>query len=81
MASAPSNRAGGASGIITVARLMGQTTGAALVAFASPWPSVSPVLALALGAAFAGAASLASFARVWCRSEPKASPSREQIFA
>ena len=65
MASAPPNRAGGASGIVTVARLMGQTLGAALVALCfSLAIGHATVLALGLGAAFAGAASLASFARV-----------------
>ncbi len=65
MASAPANRAGGASGIVTVARLMGQTIGASLVAlcFFLAIPQ-APILAMALGAAFAGAASLASFARL-----------------
>ena len=65
MASAPPNRAGGASGIVTVARLMGQTLGAALVALCfSLAVGHAPIIALALGAAFAGAASAASFARV-----------------
>jgi DHA2 family multidrug resistance protein-like MFS transporter len=65
MASAPPNRAGGASGIVTVARLMGQTLGAALVALCfSLTVGHAPILALGLGAAFAGAASAASFARV-----------------
>jgi DHA2 family multidrug resistance protein-like MFS transporter len=65
MASAPPNRAGGASGIVTVARLMGQTLGAALVALCfSLTAGHAPILALGLGAAFAGAASAASFARV-----------------
>ncbi|HTJ89624.1 MAG TPA: MFS transporter [Acidocella sp.] len=67
MASAPPNRAGGASGIVTVARLMGQTLGAALVALCFSLSFTlghAPILALGLGAAFAGAASAASFARV-----------------
>jgi MFS transporter, DHA2 family, multidrug resistance protein len=65
MASAPPNRAGGASGIVTVARLMGQTLGAALVALCFSFAvGHAPIVALALGAAFAGAASAASFARV-----------------
>ena len=66
MASAPPNRAGGASGIITVARLMGQTTGAALVALCFFLDDHhGPVLALGLGAAFAGAASVASVSRLF----------------
>ena len=65
MASAPPHRAGGASGIVTVARLMGQTIGAALVALCFSFATAhATILALALGAAFAGAASAASFARV-----------------
>jgi DHA2 family multidrug resistance protein-like MFS transporter len=65
MASAPQNRAGGASGIITIARLLGQTTGAALVALCFYLSTHNgPVLALALGAGFAGTASLASFSRM-----------------
>ncbi len=65
MSSAPPNRAGGASGIVTVARLMGQTLGAALVALCFSFAvSDAPILALAIGAAFAGAASVASFARL-----------------
>jgi MFS transporter, DHA2 family, multidrug resistance protein len=65
MASAPANRAGGASGIVTVARLLGQTIGAALVALCFSFAiRHAPILALALGAVFAGAASLASFGRM-----------------
>jgi DHA2 family multidrug resistance protein-like MFS transporter len=65
MASAPANRAGGASGIVTVARLLGQTIGAALVALCFSFAiRHAPILALALGAVFAGAASLASFGRL-----------------
>jgi DHA2 family multidrug resistance protein-like MFS transporter len=65
MASAPPNRAGGASGIVTVARLMGQTLGAVLVALCFSFAAGhATILALALGAAFAGAASAASFVRL-----------------
>src|ERR1700758_2854005 len=65
MQSAPPHRAGGASGIVPVPRLMGQTLGAALVALCfSLAIGHAPILALGLGAVFAGAASAASFARV-----------------
>ena len=64
MSSAPPRRAGGASGVITIARLTGQTIGAALVAFCFFLAGGhGPVLALVLGALFAAAASAASFAR------------------
>jgi len=61
----PPERSGGASGIVATARLVGQTTGAALVAlcFALAGPHGS-VLALAVGAGFAGAAGVASCLRL-----------------
>jgi len=66
MASAPSNRAGGASGVITIARLLGQTLGAALVALCFYLDGrQGGVIALVLGAGFAGAAAMASLARRW----------------
>jgi DHA2 family multidrug resistance protein-like MFS transporter len=66
MSSAPSERSGGASGVIGVARLLGQTSGAALVALCFHYAGVQgSTLALALGAASAGLASVASFARLW----------------
>ncbi len=64
MASAPKERAGGASGIVATARLLGQATGAALVALCFGISNHGASLALWLGAAFAGAGSLASFARL-----------------
>ncbi len=65
MASAPASRSGGASGIVAASRLMGQTTGAALVALCFTLVGVhGATLALALGAGLAGAASLASFSRL-----------------
>jgi DHA2 family multidrug resistance protein-like MFS transporter len=64
MSSAPTRRAGGASGVITIARLFGQTVGAALVAFCFFLSSHhGPFLALVLGAIFAAAASIASLSR------------------
>ncbi len=73
MSSAPPRRAGGASGVITIARLTGQTIGAALVAFCF-FLSVhhGPVLALILGALFAAAASAASLARRFAPSKAAA---------
>lgn len=65
MSSAPPHRAGGASGIVATARLLGQTTGAALVALCFGLSaSGGSALALMLGAGFAGAACVASFLRL-----------------
>ncbi|MDR6293591.1 DHA2 family multidrug resistance protein-like MFS transporter [Inquilinus ginsengisoli] len=65
IASAPPHRSGGASGIVAQARLLGQTIGAALVALCFSLAAVhGPALALAVGAGFAGAASIASFLRL-----------------
>jgi DHA2 family multidrug resistance protein-like MFS transporter len=69
MASAPPERSGGASGIIGTARLLGQTTGAALVALCFGIAGRhGPTLALTLGAVFAGAASVASGLRLFAPS-------------
>ena len=66
MSSAPPERSGGASGVIGMARLLGQTTGAALVALCFGLAGVhGSSVALALGAGFAGLAAVASFARLW----------------
>jgi len=69
MASAPPERSGGASGVIAIARLLGQTTGAALVAlcFGLAGEQQGPVWALVLGAASAALAALASTARLWAK--------------
>jgi DHA2 family multidrug resistance protein-like MFS transporter len=65
MSSAPAHRSGGASGIVATARLVGQTTGSALVALCFAISAIrGPALALALGAGFAAAASVASFLRL-----------------
>ena len=65
MASAPPGRSGGASGIVATARLLGQSSGAALVALCFGLSSTGgAALALALGAGFAGVASVASFLRL-----------------
>jgi MFS transporter, DHA2 family, multidrug resistance protein len=69
MASAPPERSGGASGIIATARLLGQTTGAALVALSFGIAGRhGPTLALSAGAVFAGAASIASGLRLFAPS-------------
>ncbi|MBV8618617.1 MAG: MFS transporter [Curvibacter sp.] len=68
MSSAPPERASGASGMIAMARLIGQTTGAALVALCFGLAGThGSVAALALGAGFAALASAASAARLWAR--------------
>jgi DHA2 family multidrug resistance protein-like MFS transporter len=76
LASAPAHRAGGASGIVAQARLLGQTIGAALVALCFGIAAVQgPALALAVGAGFAGLASIASFLRL-LPSDPDQRPRR-----
>ena len=66
MSSAPPGRSGGASGIVATSRLLGQSTGAALVALCfSISVAQGPSLALALGAGFAGVACVISFSRVF----------------
>jgi DHA2 family multidrug resistance protein-like MFS transporter len=65
MGSAPPERAGGASGIVATARLIGQASGAALVAYCFTLSEAHGTrYALVLAACFAGAASIASFARL-----------------
>ncbi len=68
--SAPSSRAGGASGMVATARLTGQTIGAALAAFCfSIGNGNGPVLALSIGVAFAAVGSAASFLRLRYRND------------
>lgn len=65
MTSAPKERASGASGTIATARLMGQATGAALVALSFGISGEhGPVLALAIGAGFAATGSISSALRL-----------------
>ena len=66
MSAAPPERSGGASGMIALARLIGQTSGAALVAlcFGLGGLAQGPVWAMALGAGFAALASVTSLARL-----------------
>ncbi len=68
MASAPPERAGGASGVIAMARLLGQASGAALVALCFGLSGAQGATwALWLGAGTATLAALASTARLWAR--------------
>jgi MFS transporter, DHA2 family, multidrug resistance protein len=65
MSSAPPHRSGSASGIVATARLIGQTTGAALAALCFILAGRDgATLALALGAGFAGIGSVMSFLRL-----------------
>lgn len=65
MSSAPPERSSGASGVIAMVRLIGQTTGAALVALCLGLGGVQGAnWALGLGALFAALASTSSFARL-----------------
>ena len=66
MNSAPPERGGGASGMVATARLTGQSSGAALVAFCFSLSGKNgPAFALGLGVAFAAVASIASFSRLF----------------
>ena len=68
MSSAPPERSGGASGIVATSRLVGQSTGAALVALCFGISALhGPALALTMGAMFAGGAGVASFSRLLAR--------------
>jgi DHA2 family multidrug resistance protein-like MFS transporter len=65
MSAAPRARGGSASGMIALARQLGQTTGAALVALCLGWGGLSGTTwALGLGAGFAAVGSAVSFARL-----------------
>jgi len=65
MSSAPRARSGGASGIVATARLIGQSSGAALAALCfSLFGHAGATWALALGAAFAALGCLMSFLRL-----------------
>jgi MFS transporter, DHA2 family, multidrug resistance protein len=71
MGSAPRARASGASGVVATARLIGQATGAALVALCFGIAGRhGPALALSMGAGFAGVASVASCLRLIARDKP-----------
>jgi DHA2 family multidrug resistance protein-like MFS transporter len=65
MLAAPPERSGSASGMVGVGRLLGQSSGAALVAACFGIAAMQgPILALWVGGAFAAVACLASFSRL-----------------
>ncbi|GGC97636.1 MFS transporter [Undibacterium terreum] len=71
MGSAPPERSGGASGIVATSRLIGQASGAALVAFCFLISGKNgEALALGLGASFAAIACIASFSRLFVAPVP-----------
>jgi len=73
LSSAPRNRSGGASGMLSTARLTGQTLGAALVALIFGLaPQRSSAIALFVAAGFAAAAALVSTLRISRRETPAA---------
>lgn len=68
MSSAPPERSGSASGVIGMVRLLGQASGAALVALCLGLAGAhGSAWALGLAAASAGLASVLSFSRLWTR--------------
>lgn len=72
ISSAPASRAGGASGIVAMARLFGQSSGAALVALLfSLFSMHGSVYSLGVGAIFAAAACVASLMRLVVVSDVK----------
>ena len=65
MSAAPPHRSGGASGIVSISRNMGQASGAALVAVCFRLvPEHGPRMALMLGCGFASCAAIASLLRL-----------------
>ena len=66
MRAAPAARSGGASGMVAISRMVGQTVGAASAALCFRlFADDGPTAALYLGAAFSLVAALASIARLW----------------
>jgi DHA2 family multidrug resistance protein-like MFS transporter len=75
ISAAPRHRSGGASGMVATGRLLGQTTGAALVALCFEMvPRHGAPVALLLGAGFAGLAAVVSFLRTKARRPREAMP-------
>jgi MFS transporter, DHA2 family, multidrug resistance protein len=73
MSSAPAGRSGSASGMVATARLMGQTTGAALAAFCFGLADrEGATVALVLGAGFAAVGCVMSFLRLIAVPQPGA---------
>ena len=74
MGSAPPERSGGASGVVATSRLVGQATGAALVAYCFTISATrGTTYALLLAAGFAALACIASFSRLVV-AQPAAQP-------
>jgi len=68
MSSAPPERSGGASGIVATARLIGQSSGAALVAYCFTLSSTrGTTYALVLAVVVSALASVASFSRLFVK--------------
>jgi DHA2 family multidrug resistance protein-like MFS transporter len=68
MSSAPPHRTSGASGMVALARLTGQASGAALVALCfNLFGHLGAGRALVLGSVTAGLGALLSLARLWSR--------------
>lgn len=68
MSSAPSQRASGASGMVAMARLTGQTGGAAMVALCLNWGGYhGATWAIGLGAGTAALAATFSLVRLWAK--------------
>lgn len=66
LSAAPKERSGGASGMLGTARLLGQTTGAALAALLfARWPDQAPTVALLIACGFALVAACVSLARLY----------------
>jgi len=75
ISSAPPHRAGGASGMVGTARLIGQSIGASLVAACFHLAGASgATLALWVGSAFAGLAAISSVLRVFGNGKRAAAP-------
>jgi DHA2 family multidrug resistance protein-like MFS transporter len=73
LAAAPRERSGGASGMLSTARLMGQTTGAALVALIFGLaPTHGTNITLWIAASFSACAALISLTRLSQREKPHA---------
>ena len=72
MGAAPPRRAGGASGIVSTSRNLGQACGAAMVAVCFRIaPDHGPTLALSIGCGFASCAALASLMRLVVKPSPR----------
>ncbi|RTF39540.1 MFS transporter, partial [Serratia marcescens] len=78
ISAAPRNRSGGASGMLGTARLLGQTSGAALVALMfNLFPASGTHASLILAGVFATLAAAVSSLRITQPTTQTAQPSRE----